>query len=256
MSSSHTAAFRTADSEASSARACRTVVGLVASALVITAPRVTHAADAPSTSSGGSWEAHCHEAWFDVLRCRDAPDTSLRVVLAADLGLAKMTESGPLGFRNGVGSVTDAGPSWGVRAGVEFLPWIAIEVRYAGARMAVQGALSPGGSTAYVLSVGDLTLRLTAPLPWVRPYVFGGVGYADVALSGSQEAKAASSLFSSSQLEIPMGLGVDIPLTWHLSIGAEATYHFQWGESYSNDTNNGIDGGDIDTFEFLVRARL
>jgi hypothetical protein len=47
-----------------------------------------------------------------------------------------------------------------------------------------------------------------------------------------------------------------VPLAWHFSLGAEATYHFQLHESFSSDTTNGIDGGDISTFDVVMRVRL
>jgi hypothetical protein len=53
-----------------------------------------------------------------------------------------------------------------------------------------------------------------------------------------------------------LGFGVDVPLTWHLSVGAEGVYHHQSNETYSSDTTNGIDGGDLTTFDIVVRARL
>jgi hypothetical protein len=93
-------------------------------------------------------------------------------------------------------------------------------------------------------------------LPYVHPYIFGGPADYDVHLVGSSAAKAGSPLFSSVQPGIALGFGVDVPLTYHLSIGAEATYHFMLGEDYSNDTTNGIDGGDISTFDAVLRVRL
>ena len=80
--------------------------------------------------------------------------------------------------------------------------------------------------------------------------------YYDVALVGGEAAKAASPLFSSSQIGVPLGFGLDVPLSWHLSIGAEAAYHFQLGESFSTVTANGIDGGDLTTFDIVARMRL
>jgi hypothetical protein len=53
-----------------------------------------------------------------------------------------------------------------------------------------------------------------------------------------------------------MGVGVDVPLDYHLSVGAEALYNFQIGESFSGVTTNGIDGGDVSRFDLVLRARL
>jgi hypothetical protein len=41
-----------------------------------------------------------------------------------------------------------------------------------------------------------------------------------------------------------------------VSLGAEATYHFQLGESFSSVQTNGIDGGDLSTFNLVARVRL
>ena len=53
-----------------------------------------------------------------------------------------------------------------------------------------------------------------------------------------------------------MGFGLDVPLTYHLSLGVEGTYHFLIHESFSSVTTNGIDGGDLSTFNAVLRARL
>ena len=166
-----------------------------------------------------------------------------------------MDESGPFGFSNGVGSVTDAGPGWGVRAGVDFFPWLAIEGRYVGMYNAAKDSVSPGGSTGYLTTGGEAVVRLTAPLPFVHPYIFGGVAYYWNSYVGSSGAKAQSVLGSSAQPGLPLGFGIEIPLSWHISLGAEAAYHFNLGESFSSDTTNGIDGGDLSTFDAVVRFR-
>jgi len=176
-------------------------------------------------------------------------------MFGADVGISKMNESGAFGFNNGVGAVTDAGPAWGVRGGVEFLPWLALEARYVGMYNSTRASVSPAGSTGYFTTGGEAIVRFTAPLPYVHPYVFGGVGYYDNSLIGSSSARAGSVLFSSSQPGIPLGFGLDVPLTWHLSLGAEATYHFLDGESFSAVKTNGIDGGDLSTFNVVLRLR-
>jgi hypothetical protein len=53
-----------------------------------------------------------------------------------------------------------------------------------------------------------------------------------------------------------VGLGADVPLSWRLSVGVEAVYHHQNNEVYSSDTTTGIDGGDLTTFDLLMRLRL
>ncbi len=179
-----------------------------------------------TVDDGAERDRYCNDHWFAVDRCHVGTWTGPRLVLGADLGVAKMNESGAFGFGTGVGSVTKAGPAWGVRAGVELLPWLALEARYVGMSTSASASVSPTGSVGFLTTGGEAVVRFTAPFPFVHPYIFGGVGYYDVALVGSSQAKAGSPLFSSSQPGIPLGFGVDVPLTYHLSIGAEATYHF------------------------------
>jgi hypothetical protein len=226
-------------------------------AVLLTAPSAA-AQEASSTLSSGSdtREAFCRDHWLAVRACRERPWTRPVVMFGADLGVARMNEGGPFGFDTGVGTVTRAGPAWGVRAGLEFLPWLALEARYVGMYTSVQSSVSPAGRVGFLTTGGEAIVRLTAPFPYVHPYIFGGVAYYDVALQGSAGAKAGSELFSSSQPGIPLGFGVDVPLTWHISVGAEATYHFMLGESYSSVMTNGIDGGDISTFNAVIRVRL
>ena len=201
-------------------------------------------------------DRYCASHWFDVGRCRERGWAGPEIMFGAELGVSSMNESGPFGFENGVGGVTNAGPSWGVRVGVEFLSWFALEGRYVGSSNAAQSSVSPAGSVAFLTSGAEAFARFTAPLPFVHPYIFGGVGYYDVALTGSSSATAGAMLHSSSQSGIPMGFGLDVPITWHLSLGAEATYHLLLGENFSNVTKNGIDGGDLSTFNAVIRVRL
>jgi Outer membrane protein beta-barrel domain len=211
---------------------------------------------ATTPSGAAEPEAFCRDHWLAVAQCHDRSSSGLRLMFGLDLGVVKMTESGPFGFGNGVGSVTDAGPSWGVRAGLELLSWLAFEARYVGTYAGLQSSVSPAGTLGFLATAGEVVARFTAPLPYVHPYVLGGVGYYDVSLVGGDAARAASPLFSSSQPGIPLGFGLDVPLTWHLSLGAEATYHFQLGESFSLVKTNGIDGGDLSTFDLVARIRL
>ncbi len=201
-------------------------------------------------------DAYCQDHWLAVDRCHDRPWNGLRVVFGLDLGASKFVESGPFGFGNGTGSVTDAGPSWGVRAGVELLPWLTLEGRYAGMYNGAQAQVSPAGTVGFLTSAADAVAMFTAPLPYVHPYVLGGVGYYAVSLTGSATAKAATPLLSSSQPAIPMGVGVDVPLSSHLSVGAEAVFHFLVGETLASVSTNKIDGGDLTTFSVVGRLRL
>jgi hypothetical protein len=214
------------------------------------------AAEPVASDATPNRKGYCRSHWFAVSECRDTRSPGPRVFFGAGLGVAKMNESGPFGFGTGVGSVTDAGPTWDFRAGLEVFPWLAVEARYDGMQESIHSSISPAGSLGFFMTSASLTVRLTLPLPYVHPYVFGGVGYYDISLTGSSGAKSGSVFNSSSQPGLPLGFGLDVPLTWHLSVAAEATYHFQLGESYSSDTANGIDGGDISTFTAVLRARL
>jgi opacity protein-like surface antigen len=207
-------------------------------------------AAAPDATDG---DAFCRDHWLAVDRCRDKRRwTGPELMLGVDLGVSAMNETGPFGFNDGVGGVTSPGPAWGLRVGVELFSWLAVEARYMGMYDSIKASVSPTGSAGLFTSVGAAALRLTAPLPYVHPYVLGGIGYYDVAQTGS----SGSELHSSSQAGMLWGVGFDVPLTYHLSVGAEADYHYQIHESFSSITTNGIDGGDLSTFTAVLRARL
>jgi hypothetical protein len=193
----------------------------------------------------------CREQWLAIGPCARRAWEGPELMLGLDLGVSSMDEHGPLGFGAGVGSVTSAGPAWGARVGIELVPWLGVEGGYHGMYDSVRGSAGPAGG-GFLTTGTTAVVRLTAPLPFVHPYVFGGIGYYDVALVGA----SGSELHSSSQAGIPLGFGVDVPVTYYLSLGAEATYHFQLQESFSSVTANGIDGGDLTTFTAVLRARL
>lgn len=203
---------------------------------------------------GDDRDRRCRDAWL-AFGCSDRPWEGPRVVFGVGIGVSAMNESGPFGFDNGVGSVTEPGPSWAIRIGVEMLPWVAVEASYLGMYDSARAAVSPGGSVGFLTTGADAVVRLTAPLPYVHPYAVGGAGYYDVTLAGSSSATGASVVHSSSQPALVVGFGVDVPLTWHVSVGAEGVYHHQSNETYSSVTTNGIDGGDLTTFDVVIRAR-
>ncbi len=192
----------------------------------------------------------CRHRWLALGACADWPWDGPQIEFGATLGVSAMNESGPLGFGNGVGAVMHPGPAWGVLIGVEVLPWLAFEGRYLGMYDGSRASVSSSGG--FLASAATASVRLTAPLPYVHPYVFGGVGYYDFDFDGP----ASAALHSSSQAGIPLGVGIDIPLGYHLSVGAEASYNFQLNENYSNVTVGGIDGGDVTRFDLVLRARL
>jgi hypothetical protein len=177
-------------------------------------------------------------------------------VVGGDLGVAAMNENGPLGFGDGVGTVTHPGPAWGVRVGIDLFSWLGVEARYVGMFDPIDKSVSPTGSVGFLTTGGEAVARLVLPLPFLHPYVFAGFGYYNVAVVGSATARAGSVLFSSSQPGIPMGFGIDAPVSEYLSIAVEATYRFQLGENYSAVTANGIDGGDLTSLVAVARIRL
>jgi hypothetical protein len=203
----------------------------------------------------------CQYHWFAIGRCGDRKWAGPELMFGMDLGFSAMTETGPFAFNKGVGGVTGAGPAWGLRAGVELFPWLGLEARYVGMYNSAQSLVSPAGNVGFLTTGAEAVVRITAPTPYVRPYIFGGAAYYDVSLVGSSRAQESSVLHSSSQPGIPLGFGFDLPLTWYLSLDLEATYHFQLGEDYSTDTTTtkggaGIDGGDLSTFNAVARVRL
>jgi|HubBroStandDraft_1064217.scaffolds.fasta_scaffold02348_3 hypothetical protein len=219
-----------------------------------------NASNTASHPSEDDQDRFCKDHWLATGACRERKWGGPELMFGGDLGLSTMTETGPFGFNKGVGGVTEAGPAWGVRLGIELFPWLGVEARYVGMYDSAQSSVSPTGSVGFLTTGGEAVVRLTAPTPYVRPYIFGGVAYYDVALIGSSSARAGSALYSSAQAGIPLGFGFDVPLTWYVSVGLEATYHFQLGENYSTATTTkggaSIDGGDLSTFNAVARVRL
>ncbi|HEY1957117.1 MAG TPA: hypothetical protein VGH28_15965 [Polyangiaceae bacterium] len=202
-----------------------------------------------TTSASAQSEAdYCETHWWGVGRCWHGPHRHRpRLTASVELGAGAFVEGGPFGFGSGTGSVVNAGPSYGLRVGVDFLPWIGLEGRWVGAYL-------PGarGDFGYVMNGGEAVVRLAIPTPYVRPYIFGGIGFYDFALVGS--GAAASELVSASQSGVPMGLGVEVMLTWHLSFAVEGAFRFQIGESFS--ANEDIAGADVTTLSGVMRARF
>ncbi len=196
-------------------------------------------------------EPYCRSHWWGVGRCWHSHHRRPVFTFGGELGLAHLEEGGPFGFNTSVATVTDTGPAWGLRVGVDFQPWIGIEGRYIAVYV-------PGNSRAdgvgYAMNGAEVVLRLAIPTPFIRPYIFAGVGGYDFALVGSAGSQTASQLNSSSQAGIPMGVGLELLLSWHVGIAIEGTYRFQLGEVYS--TNSAIDGGDLTTLTGVLRFRL
>lgn len=174
---------------------------------------------------------------------------------ALDGGGAGFNESGPFGFNTSIGHVTSAGPSWGARVGADLLPWLGVDAHYIGMNNQVHGAaVSTAGGTGLLTTGATLEVRFIAPLPYVQPYAIVGGGVYHTALTGNDAAQANSQLYSGTSWGMPLGVGLNVPIQDGVSVGAEAVYHRLFGESYSNNTD--FDGGDITTFNAVVRAKL
>jgi hypothetical protein len=185
---------------------------------------------------------------------RDRPCGGPHLVFGAELGGGAFVEGGPFGFGSGTGSGTSPGPSWGFRVGVELTRWLAFDAHYAGIMNVINHDYAPAGSARMFTNGAALEARLTAPFPYVQPYIFGGVGIYNTSISGSAEAREGTAFNSSTTPGFPMGFGVGVPICEHISIGAEATFHFYYGEKFSED--EAIEGGDTTTFNAMFRYRL
>jgi hypothetical protein len=199
-------------------------------------------------------EYYCRENWVGVGRCWRRPHRRPVLTWGFEFGGGHLEEGHPFAFDDGVGSVTSAGPAGGLRIGVDVLSWLGFELRYLGEYNDGKGAVVNGGDVGYVLSAGNVVARLTVPTPFVRPYIFGGVGVYSFHLIGSRTARELSGLNSSTQMGTPIGLGLEVPVTWHISFAVEATYHFMFSESFSKIDS--ISGGDLSTLTGVMRFRL
>ena len=186
---------------------------------------------------------------------RDRPCSKYpHLALGFDLGAGAFEEGQPFGFGAGTGSATSWGPSWGFRVGVELASWFAIDARYAGILNEINKEFAPNGAARMVTNGAALEVRFTIPLPYVQPYLFGGAGYYSTSINGSYPSRTQTRLHSSASLGFPMGIGFAVPITDSMSLGAEATYHFYLGESFSNEEE--LAGADSTTFNALLRWRL
>ena len=173
------------------------------------------------------------------------------LTMGFELGVSHFEEGSPFAFDSGTGSVTQTGPAWGLRVGVDVLPWLGFEGRYVGSYIS-GNALATG--VGFVMTGGEAVVRFMLPTPYVRPYIFGGIGAYSFALVGSDAAVTASTLNSSTQSGVPMGIGVDVPVSWYVSFAFEAAYRFRNRRELS--PNDNIGGADLTTFTAVMRFRL
>jgi Outer membrane protein beta-barrel domain len=147
-----------------------------------------------------------------------APAKPFAVSLGAQAGIAYFTESGPFGTDSNIGLGLAPGYSLGVRASFEFFRWLALDAR---------ASLLHNDGNAFV-SYGSVTttggmgaVRLTLPVPHIRPYALIGFG------------------------GYHMG-GVEVGVEW--------LYSHLNNETLS--TNINADGGDPSSLSFFVQYRL
>ncbi len=173
------------------------------------------------------------------------------LAVAIDGGVSHFTESNPLGFDTGVGSITSTGPAWGARVGVELLPWFAIDGHYIGMSNRADASQSIGGRRTLLTNAAVAELRFTLPTHSVEPYAFIGAGVYSTKITGTSKS---TPLYGSTEFGVPIGLGLGVPLCPGLSLGAEIAYHRLFGEAFED--NDDIGGGDPTSATVVLRARL
>jgi hypothetical protein len=173
------------------------------------------------------------------------------LVFGVDAGVSHFAEGSPFGFGTGTGSATAWGPAWGLRAGVEVSRWFAVDVHYVGTSNHADDSVSTRGSHSLFTNAIAAELRFTAPTPYVQPYLFFGPGYYSTSVSGSS---STTQFAGSGEFGVPIGVGFQVPFSRGLSLGAEATYHRLFGESFSD--NEDIEGGDPFSINAVLRFRL
>jgi len=134
----------------------------------------------------------------------------------------------------GAGSV-DVENEWGIngKIGYHFLPWFALEFS---ADYFDNFGTDSGDEVRVDADVELVTYMVTAKLVdkfySARPYVCGGLGYMDVDAEVQLEGPGliASESESFSDLCAKLGLGMDIFVNDHLSLGTEVAYVFGLGD--------------------------
>lgn len=146
------------------------LVSAYASADVRPAPSVTDPSPAPSEISTTTVTSAEPTAPYDApaepscglvnRSCKDA-----HLALAIEGGVSSYNESNPFTFNTGTGSVSAAGPSWGLRVGVELSRWLAFDAHYMGTNDHGNGVATPNGSVSLFTSAATGEVRFTAPIP-------------------------------------------------------------------------------------------
>jgi hypothetical protein len=161
----------------------------------------------PGPANDGYRDRSGHRGGYDA-------DAASKISVAAGAGLSDFTGS--------LGSRTNAGPGWNVRAGYDLGRNVGFEVGYLGARNGIDDTSLPAAHSITTTGLnGDL--KLTAPIEagrvTLKPYVFGGLGAAYFGVSGDVPGYQ-----SNSNVQVPLGVGGDAFLSQNVSVGARLGY--------------------------------
>jgi hypothetical protein len=121
------------------------------------------------------------------------PTRQPKVTIDVGLGGAKYGES--------LGEAWGVGPAYRIRAGLQLDEWFAIDAGYFGAKH-----IAGPGMTALATTF-DVSLRVSLPIPGIRPFVTVGMGTARVTLRDDVAGVyRAAPRFA---FEVPLGAGVE-----------------------------------------------
>ncbi len=185
-------------------------------------------------------------------RFRDRPCAFPNLTLSFEAGANAFVDGNPFGFGRGAGAGTSPGPTWGFRVGWEFMKWFAVDAHYIGAINLINRDYAPNGSARLVTNAALAEARFTFPLHYVQPYLFAGVGVYGTSVAGRRDGTA---FHDRADFGLPMGAGAGVPITNHLTIGAEVAHHSFIGSNFSADDVLGSNG-DLTTFNAVLRIRL
>jgi len=157
----------------------------------------------------------------------------------ADATISVGVEGGVMEFDDRM-SLGNAGGVLGLRGGIAFFGPTRLEARYLRSSVDVAGA----SATATEIS-GQV--RLTAPIPVIKPYGFLGLG------RRSTEVKNLTARASNNGWMLPFGAGIDVPLLPFLVVAPE----FTWHKRLTDDTQNLLlANGDSWNLSLVVRLDL
>jgi opacity protein-like surface antigen len=185
---------------------------------------------------------------LDCALCREAqPKRSpFGVSLGIGGGVAYFTETSPFGTDTSIGRALSLGYTLSLRASIEFLSWLALDVRGRvlhndGNDFVKNGAITTWGGLGAV--------RLTLPLPRIRPYVLVGAGGYSINASGN-----GTLLVNDTVAAVEFGLGAIVDAGRGVEVGLEYTYSHLLGETLS--TNPNADGGDPSSLSLFAQYRF